>query len=297
MTSRSALAAIRGAVPLVVLLLLFEAALRSSVLLSGFLEGVGIGAIARELLATILVFALINLPLVAAERVWPGTADPRRYWDGAKFWLISLVVAFAWFKAVVWLRTQWHLTPLIDWKVGAESPLWIGVLGILLPILLFDGLYYGFHRAQHRFAVLWRFHRVHHSIVSLNCVNSYHHALEEVMRFPFIALPLALLINIDAPRLFLLSAAAAGWSQYIHSDTAVHLGRWHTVFADNAYHRIHHSVIDRHFHRNFAAFFSLWDRLFGTYQAPERGPLPPVGLVGTPPPASVREYLLAPLRK
>jgi hypothetical protein len=69
------------------------------------------------------------------------------------------------------------------------------------------------------------------------------------------------------------------------------------VFADNAYHRIHHSDRDRHFHKNFAAYFSVWDRCFGTYQEPEAGGLPSVGLAGVPPPQSMRDYLFSPFRK
>jgi sterol desaturase/sphingolipid hydroxylase (fatty acid hydroxylase superfamily) len=297
MTYTRALTAMRGLVPFVVLLVLFEVAARASSVLIGWLSRADAPVVVHELLATILVFAIVNLPLVAAERIWPGTDSPRRYLEGARFWLIALVVTFAWLKVVAWLRSQWHLEPLLDWKIDPGAPLMVAAFGLLLTIFITDGLYYWFHRAQHRFAFLWRFHSVHHSIVCLNCVNSYHHALEEVFRFPTVALPLILLVSIDAPHLVLLSAVAAGWAQYIHSDTAVHLGRLQVVFADNAYHRIHHSNRDRHFHKNFAAYFSVWDRAFGTYQAPDAEGLPPVGLTGVPPPSSLRDYLFAPFRR
>jgi hypothetical protein len=35
---------------------------------------------------------------------------------------------------------------------------------------------------------------------------SYHHVLEELFRIPFIILPLAILIKIDAPELAILSS-------------------------------------------------------------------------------------------
>jgi sterol desaturase/sphingolipid hydroxylase (fatty acid hydroxylase superfamily) len=296
MTSTRTRALMRGLFPFAVLLLLFEVAARTSALLIGWLGRADAPVLVHELLATLLIFAIVNVPLVLAERWWPGTDSPRRYLDGVRFWLIALVVTFAWLKIVAWLRIQWPIEPLLDWKIDPEAPLLVATFGLLLTIFITDGLYYWFHRAQHRFAVLWRFHRIHHSIVCLNCVNSYHHALEEVFRFPTVALPLILLVGIDAPHLVLLSAVAAGWAYYIHSDTAVHLGKLHVVFADNAYHRLHHSNRDRHFHKNFAAYFSVWDRVFGTYQAPEADGLPPVGLTGIPPPSSVADYLFAPFR-
>jgi hypothetical protein len=60
----------RGLVPLIVLLLLFEAAARSSTLVVSWLDQAGVGVVVRELLATILIFVAVNLPLVLAERFW-----------------------------------------------------------------------------------------------------------------------------------------------------------------------------------------------------------------------------------
>jgi sterol desaturase/sphingolipid hydroxylase (fatty acid hydroxylase superfamily) len=288
--------------PVVALLLLFEAAARVSRRTTELLSALGLWPVAQELLALIVPFALINLPLVLAERVWPGTAARRGYLAGVKYLLAFLVLTYFWAKAANWLTERLQLQPLLAWKVedgpGQSAPAFVAALAILASVWAYDFFYYWYHRAQHRFALLWSFHRVHHSIVQLNCLNSYHHPLDEVFRLPFITIPLAILLKIDVPQLALLSAFVFAWGQYLHSDTRAHLGRLSPVFADNAHHRVHHSVIEQHANRNFAAFFPVWDRLFGTYQAPQRGPgLPAVGLADLPPPGSVADYLLMPFRR
>jgi sterol desaturase/sphingolipid hydroxylase (fatty acid hydroxylase superfamily) len=291
-----------AALPVLALLLLFELAAQASRRATELLVGLGLWPVAQELLALIVPFALINVPLVLAERVWPGTAARRAYLDGAKYLLVFLVVTYFWAKAAHWSIEQLQLQPLLAWKTGngpagPAQPV-VAAAAILLSVWAYDFFYYWYHRAQHRFALLWSFHRVHHSIVHLNCLNSYHHPFDEVFRLPFITIPLAIVLSVDVPQLALLSAFVFAWGQYLHSDTRAHLGRLSPVFADNAHHRVHHSVVERDANKNFAAFFPVWDRLFRTYEAPQRSAgLPAVGLAGLPPPRSVADYLLMPFRR
>ena len=290
---------VRGTLLIFGLLLSFELSLRLSHKTGDLLNSLGLWVNVREILSSVVALAFVNLPLGFAEWLCPGTTVKRNYLAAAKFWLAYLVVAYGWSKIAVLLTAKLGLVPAFAWKIDADSggalhPI-VVALGILVPLWAFDFFYYWFHRAQHRFEVLWRFHRVHHSIVHLNCLNSYHHVFEEMFRFPFIAIPMALLLKVDVPQLVLLSAFVGTWGHYIHSDTRIHLGAFGSVFGDNANHRIHHSI--KHFNKNFAAVFPIWDMLFGTYQKPERDKFPPVGLESVPPPRSVFDYLIMPLRR
>jgi sterol desaturase/sphingolipid hydroxylase (fatty acid hydroxylase superfamily) len=69
------------------------------------------------------------------------------------------------------------------------------------------------------------------------------------------------------------------------------------VFADNRTHRIHHSVEDQHVGHNFGVLTTLWDRLFGTYWAPQPGEWPDTGVAGLAEAETVIDYLLRPFRK
>ena len=65
-------------------------------------------------------------------------------------------------------------------------------------------------------------------------------------------------------------------------------------FTDNYYHRIHHSVEDVHHNKNYAAFFPVWDILFGSVHFPKNNEFPEVGLVGEEQPKTFKDYLFYP---
>lgn len=163
---------------------------------------------------------------------------------------------------------------------------------ILTHAFIFDCFYYWFHRAQHQWDWLWRFHRVHHSINPMNAVNAYTHITEELLKVPTVVLPLMLIINIDMPRVIILSGFMTAANFFTHSNTDIDIGPLRWFFNDNRTHRLHHST---HQH-NFAAITPLLDRLFGTYREPAEDEWPEVGLVDTPPPASMKEWLLMPFK-
>jgi hypothetical protein len=65
---------------------------------------------------------------------------------------------------------------------------------------------------------------------------------------------------------------------FIHANLRLSLGPVSPVVAGPQLHRIHHSLEPRHRDRNYAAFFPLWDVLFGSYYAPKRDEYPRTGL-------------------
>ena len=207
-------------------------------------------------------------------------------------WLPSAAVVYALFRAFwAWLGIE----PLLVLPLHMS---WMGVLAAvaapLASAFVYDFFFYWFHRAQHRW--FWRFHAVHHSIRELSAVNAFHHLSEPLFQTLFILVPTSLIVS-DA-------GAAVPWmivllhlqSSFIHSPTRVHLGPFRVLLADNHFHRIHHSLEERHFDRNFGACTTLWDRLFGTAYFPARDEWPATGLAGIDQPRNVREWLSLPWR-
>jgi sterol desaturase/sphingolipid hydroxylase (fatty acid hydroxylase superfamily) len=169
---------------------------------------------------------------------------------------------------------------------------WPPVAQFALQLILVDFLRYAEHRVEHR--ILWPVHAVHHSVTELHAANSYAHPLMAVTEVLVVAIPLSMVdFSISPAWVF---TALAFQNLIIHSPTRFHLGRWGSVIVDNRYHRIHHSRESRHYERNFGFLFTLWDRLFGTYHRPAPDEWPDVGIDGLEPPASLRDYLLHPLR-
>ena len=230
-----------------------------------------IAAIKRYSLADRLPGLLMNLAqaLISGLLVWPV----------AKLWtLLGLGPVLT--------------IPLWQWL----SPLgWFGYgIQFLLLVVVADFLAYWRHRAEH--AWFWPVHVVHHSPTELHAFNDIGHPVQIFFSLIFITIPMSL-FQIDGPEtpaavLFVVSLL----SYYIHSPVDVHFGPFRKVLVDNRFHRIHHSLEERHFDKNFGICFSLWDHLFGTAYDPAPGEWPDVGVAGVKAPRTVSDYLLLPLR-
>lgn len=214
---------------------------------------------------------------------------------GAGFWAIWVVVNAFVTTGYHALWAYLEVQPLIVLPLRFD---WAGTAAILLaPIAgaaIYDFFFYWFHRAQHRW--LWRFHAVHHSVRELNGTNTYHHLTEPLFQTLFLLIPVSLVLADTGQAVAVMTVAIYLHSLFIHSSTRLHLGPLRAVLVDNRFHRIHHSLEERHFDRNFAAFTTLWDRMFGTAYFPARGEWPATGLAEVDQPRNVREWIDLPWR-
>lgn len=142
-----------------------------------------------------------------------------------------------------------------------------------------DFLYYWLHRLQHGSKWLWAEHALHHADEHMNITTSLrHHWLETPLQFVFVEGPLLILLR---PPIITMGLVAWGLSlvQFTnHMNFRFGLGRFSWLIATPQTHRIHHSRLDEHVDKNFAGFFPLWDVIFGTYYAPQKGEFPVTGL-------------------
>lgn len=253
------------------------------------------------LAAPALQLALAWTVLLALETWWPTT---RVSWISRirafGFWSIYTLLSGS---ALMLFAAVWHrigITPLVDLRVGSwfqAGPQPVRVAGWFLApifaIIVGEFFYYWFHRAQHAWHWLWRFHSVHHSLREMSALNCYHHVSEDILRIPFVTIPLAAFIFIDpSPVPTVVALVIGAQPVYEHSCTRWNWGWLRYVVADNRYHRLHHSVEARHLNRNFGSFTSIWDQAFGTAVFPARGEWPETGIPGIREPATLRAYLL-----
>lgn len=168
-------------------------------------------------------------------------------------------------------------------------------LRVVLVVCFLDLLRYLEHRIQHRF--WWPVHAVHHSPTVLNATNGYTHPLQKVTEIAFIATPMSLVGFGDAALPLWSSFAFSMQALLIHSPLRVNVGPLRRVLVDGPYHRIHHSIEPRHFDKNFGVVFTVWDQLFGTAHFPADDEWPAVGVLGSPPPTSLKSYLAMPFRE
>ena len=151
---------------------------------------------------------------------------------------------------------------------------WIGGphwLQIPLALLLMDGFGYFWHRVFHAVPMLWRFHRVHHSDSSLDLTSAqrFHpgdatiYALARAIAFMF--------FGVELWQMLLYEILLQPVGQFYHSNVYFperwdRYLRW--ILVSPAMHHLHHSRHQPETNSNYAALFSFWDRLFGTWREP-----------------------------
>jgi sterol desaturase/sphingolipid hydroxylase (fatty acid hydroxylase superfamily) len=183
--------------------------------------------------------------------------------------------------------------PLIDIRYGRDEPAyWIAtIFAFLAALIAADILTYWLHRAQHRFAWLWKFHMVHHS-QRVDALHNINHPIELMMSYLLVAIPVGLLIRVGPLDLLLLAGFFSIQGLLNHMRSPINLGPLGRLLSDNRFHMIHHSRDPADYGSNFAARFPFIDRMFGTYCEP-RAQLPETGLPDRDPPTTVGQYVLA----
>lgn len=185
--------------------------------------------------------------------------------------------------------------PLINFG-QAEAESLIGPLApvalALAVLLAYDFLNYCVHRAQHRFAFLWRFHAVHHSVEDMDALNSYTHPVDVIAQYATVTI-VGLGIGFTFETMLWFLAFQTIHDRLLHTRAPINFGVLGALLVDNRTHFLHHTRTEARSGKNFASTFTIFDRLFGTYQRPEAGALSATGLEGQPPPATIRNVFLA----
>lgn len=172
------------------------------------------------------------------------------------------------------------------------------LLILCIYLLAIDVLFYWYHRAEHRYRMLWAIHELHHSDTELNATSSWRSFwLEMPLQAALIVQPVLLLVGVDESALIILPFVLTSWVIFTHANIPVRLGPLTVFICGPQTHRIHHSALREHRDKNFAQLFPFIDVLFGTYYAPQRDEFPPTGTgtlesqvpIGT---ASVRPLVL-----
>lgn len=250
----------------------------------------------RSLAATTLLSFVGLLAVIAIEHVGPRECYSLR--DRLPGVAMNLAGTFL-SLALVWpINWMWM-------KIGVPAflvlPLWrllapFGAVGFVIQIVALvaaaDFLIYWRHRAEH--AWFWPVHAVHHAPDQLHAANDIGHPVQILFNFLFVTIPLSL-VQFDGPAAPAAVGAIIGIANMvIHSPVEWHLGPMRKLIVDNRFHRIHHSLEERHFDKNFSICFSVWDYMFGTaYEPGEEWPA--VGVDDVKAPRTLRDFLWLPV--
>lgn len=235
--------------------------------------------------------AWIFTVLWGIERLWPRGEQAERadiLW-ALRYWLVYALAGAALVTGTAWLRGRLGFDPPLSLSLG-EDQWWAYIIGPLAFVVIYDFFNYWMHRAQHKW--FWRQHSVHHAIENLSGINSYFHWTEHLFRLVFITVPMTWLMGIEGGGASVVATMITTiQGDYLHSASKLHFGPLGWFFADNRWHRIHHSIEPQHFDKNFGTGVTIWDHLFGTAYVPAKDEWPDTGVHDRPEFKTWREFL------
>ncbi len=140
---------------------------------------------------------------------------------------------------------------------------------VLIVLLGYDFIVYWEHRLFHKFSLFWRFHRVHHSDLELDISTS-------VRQHPIISIitslvntTLFVLLGIPVEVFLYCILCSQLFSFFTHSNIKINpqlekvLG---FIFITPKIHTVHHLATQNYTDSNYGEIFSIWDKLFKSYQ-------------------------------
>jgi sterol desaturase/sphingolipid hydroxylase (fatty acid hydroxylase superfamily) len=146
-------------------------------------------------------------------------------------------------------------------------PQWLPIaVQFLLAVLIADCVMTLIHYFSHRVGWLWKLHSIHHGVQRLYGFNGFvRHPLHQTLDIAFGTLPLVL-VGLSVP-----IAASLGFAIVVqlilqHSNVNYRLGPLQNLLAIGPVHRLHHVNWAAEGDVNFGLFFTLWDRILGTFR-------------------------------
>lgn len=140
---------------------------------------------------------------------------------------------------------------------------------ILLYIVAFiciDFASYWSHRLNHSINVFWNNHVVHHSSEEFNLACALRQSISNLLSFGALFLIPAAVLGVPHNVIVVLAPLHLFGQFWYHTRHIGKLGWLEYILVTPSQHRVHHAINPEYVDKNLAAIFSVWDRLFGTFQ-------------------------------
>jgi sterol desaturase/sphingolipid hydroxylase (fatty acid hydroxylase superfamily) len=175
-----------------------------------------------------------------------------------------------------------------DWKVE-----------LALTVLAIDLLTYATHVLFHVNPFLWRFHRMHHSDTEMDATSGsrFHigeHAITTTIRCVIYA---SLGVRLEFLVLYETVFIANVLFHHANLSMGNALDRiYRIVLTSPDMHKVHHSHIREEHDSNYTSLFSIWDRVFGTFQISDDPKRIVYGINGLDDDQTIRKMFLTPAK-
>lgn len=231
----------------------------------------------QDLVELFTPYALaVNVPYalafagVAAEVAWlsrrPGPTRSRVLRSAATAGVMAsgaLVVGLLYTGV---FRFLWAVIAELRWETAAGYWRAHPLIGVVVTFVAWDFSGWVYHLIGHRTRVGWAAHQVHHSGPDYDATLGLRQTW-----IPFHGLvhhPLLALGGFDLRVVIVCAAMSNCWQVLLHTSLPVRFPRWFSsVVMTPAAHRHHHGRDSAMV--NLGPFFTVWDRLAGTWVAPD----------------------------
>lgn len=155
-----------------------------------------------------------------------------------------------------------------------NGPIW---LEFIIAFILLDLAIWFQHVLSHKVPLLWRLHSVHHADRDLDASSGVRFHPLEILFSMVYKCGIMLLLGPAVLAVIVFEIVLNATAIFNHANLA--LPTWldkplRKIIVTPDMHRVHHSVILSESQKNYGFNFSVWDRIFKTYQAePAKGQL------------------------
>ena len=168
-------------------------------------------------------------------------------------------------------------------------------LAFVSALLISDMIEYLFHRAQHRFPLLWKMHELHHSAEHFDVTVTYRNFwIEPLIKSACLYPLVGVLLKVPPSVGMAVAIVFALNNNLVHMNVRFAPARYPWALNNPQVHRLHHSRDPADYDRNFGAMFLIWDHMFGTFRQPAHDQFPDVGLDSGDAPRKLFHALLWP---
>lgn len=181
------------------------------------------------------------------------------------FTITTIVINFS-FALFIVKASDWVVT----WKFGLlqmfAMPQWVFMVAGMLLLDLVGA--YSIHYIEHKVKWMWKFHMVHHADTHVDTTTANrHHPGESVFRAVFTLIGV---VMCGAPMwlVMMYQSMSVVLTQFNHAN--IRLPLWldnalSWVIVSPNMHKVHHHYMRPQTDSNYGNIFSVWDRLFGTF--------------------------------
>jgi sterol desaturase/sphingolipid hydroxylase (fatty acid hydroxylase superfamily) len=213
-----------------------------------------------------LVVALAYLILTPLEVCLTGPAGRSR--RANLLMIVPLVIAGGLSDVALLGVTSWADDQGLGILNALDAPL---AVAIAVTILGMDLTAYLGHRWRHQVPVLWRLHRAHHTDPDVDVTTTLRQHPLDIVMLGVIGTAATLVLGPPPLAVAIWAAGSSAWGLFAHARLRLPLRvEWTMakVLQTPGTHRVHHAPERPLTDSNYGLVLSVWDRMFGTFSAP-----------------------------